>query len=151
MLNIFVTNMEQVTVHPHWMGRWHQTWGTGQYALRQNCHLEGLRMEEWADRKIIKFSKKNCRVLTMGKKNGWQHYRLEMDSGGSNSNEEALAESMQLISATCAGGMKANDILDGTNSITCRARELIAPLYAAFIRPPVDIASSFEPQYKKYS
>ncbi|KAJ7407146.1 membrane-associated guanylate kinase, WW and PDZ domain-containing protein 2-like protein [Willisornis vidua] len=50
--------------------------GNSQYGQGQSCHWNLTRLEDWASRNPVKFSKDICRVLHLGRKKILQEYRL---------------------------------------------------------------------------
>ena len=99
--------------------------------------LEGL--EEQANSKLMKFSKNNCKVQPLGRKNGWQRCRMGMDWWGSSSAQEilgAVANSEWHMSPVCPVGKKADGILGGINSsAACKLREMMIPFHSTLFRP----------------
>lgn len=60
--------------------------GKSQYTGEQGHHPKGLDMlEEWADRNLMKISKKKCQVVHLGRTNLLQQHRLGTDCLGSSS------------------------------------------------------------------
>ncbi|GAB0196100.1 mitochondrial enolase superfamily member 1 [Grus japonensis] len=102
------------------------------------------RLEEWANRNLMKFNKDKCKVLHLGKHNLGGR-AVETDLG-------VLADKKINKSDRCAAAAKkANRMLGCINKgITSRDKEVIIPLYSALVRPHLEYCVQFwSSQYKR--
>ncbi|GAB0188254.1 mitochondrial enolase superfamily member 1 [Grus japonensis] len=104
------------------------------------------RLEKWADRNFMKFSKGKGQVLHLERKSpryqytvGAGNHRCREGPGGPGGQQRALT------------AKKANDILGCIRqSIASRLREVILPLYSALVKPHLEYCAQFwAHQYKK--
>ncbi|GAB0175877.1 mitochondrial enolase superfamily member 1 [Grus japonensis] len=119
--------------------------------LQEDLH----RLEEWANRNLMKFNKDKSKVLHLGKHNPSVQHRLGSTQLGSSSVERDLGVLMDNKlnkSEQCAAeAKKANRMLGGINKdITSRDKEVIIPLYSVLVRPHLEYCVQFwSPVYKK--
>ncbi|GAB0183557.1 hypothetical protein GRJ2_000821000 [Grus japonensis] len=113
------------------------------------------RLEKWADRKLMKFSKVKCKVLHVGRSSPRHQYMLEADQLESSLAEKdlvVLLDTRLNMSQQCALAAKAaNDILGRVRqSIISRSREGILPLCSTLLRPHLEYCVQFwAPQYNR--
>jgi len=106
------------------------------------------RLEEWANKNLMKFNKDKCKVLHLRKHNPGVEHRLGSTQLGSNSVErdlEVLVDSKLNMSEECAAAAKqANRILGSINKgITSRDKEVIIPLYSVLVRQHLEHCTQF--------
>ncbi|GAB0176387.1 mitochondrial enolase superfamily member 1 [Grus japonensis] len=91
------------------------------------------RLEKWADRKLMKFSKRRCKVLPLRRNNPRHQDKLENDRLESSFAEKDLGIPMDTkwnTSQQCALAMKKTNSLLGC----IRSREVILPLCTTLVR-----------------
>jgi len=106
------------------------------------------RLEEWANKKLMKFHKKKCKVLHLGKYNPGVQHRLGYTQLGSSSLERelgVLADNKLDVSEQCAAvAKKANRMLGCINKgINSRDKEVIIPLYSVLVTPHLEYCVQF--------
>ncbi|GAB0196661.1 mitochondrial enolase superfamily member 1 [Grus japonensis] len=110
------------------------------------------RLEEWANKNLMKFNKDKCKVLCLGKHNPGVQHRLGSTWLGSSSVERDLESwwTTSSMSDQCAAAKKASRVLGCINKgITSRDKEVI-PLYPVLVRPHLEYGVQFwSPPYKK--
>jgi len=89
-------------------------------------------VENWAERNLMKFKKRKCRVLHRGRNNPMHHYRLGADLLESSSVERdlgVLVDDRLTMSQQCAlAAKKANGILGCIKkSVASRSRRFSSP------------------------
>ncbi|KAK4832702.1 hypothetical protein QYF61_025163 [Mycteria americana] len=113
------------------------------------------RLEEWANKTLMKFNKDKCKVLHLGKHNPGVQHRLGSTWLGSSSVERdlgVLVDNKLNMSEQCAAAAKkANRMLGCINKgITSTDKEVIIPLYSALVRPHLEYCIQFwSPLHKK--
>jgi len=113
------------------------------------------RLENRAERNLMKFNKGKCRVLHVGRNNPMHQYSLGADLLDSSSAERYLGflvEDSLTMSQQCAlAAKKANGILGCIRrSVASRSRDVLLPLYSALVGPPVEYCVHFlSPLFKK--
>ncbi|KAK4827884.1 LOW QUALITY PROTEIN: hypothetical protein QYF61_022307 [Mycteria americana] len=106
------------------------------------------RLEEWANKNLMKFNKDKCKVLYLGKHNSGVHHRLGSTQLGRSSVERdpgVLVDNKLNMSEQCAAAAKqANRMLGCINkAITSRDKEVIISLYSALVRPQLEYCVQF--------
>ncbi|GAB0187969.1 mitochondrial enolase superfamily member 1 [Grus japonensis] len=101
------------------------------------------RLEEWANKNLMKFSKDKCKALDLAKYNPGAQYRLGstwLESSSVERDLGVLVESTPDMSEQCAVAVKkANRMLGCINKgITSRDKEVISLLYSALVRPHLE-------------
>ncbi|GAB0196208.1 mitochondrial enolase superfamily member 1 [Grus japonensis] len=110
------------------------------------------RLEEWANKNLMKFNKDKCKVLHLGKHNPGVQHRLGSTQLESSSVERDLGVLVDSKLNMCAAATKqANRMLGCINKgITSRDKDVIIPLYSALVRPHLEYCVQFwSPLYKK--
>ncbi|GAB0204020.1 mitochondrial enolase superfamily member 1 [Grus japonensis] len=97
------------------------------------------RLENWAERNLMKFSKGNCQVLPLGKNNPGHQYMLGanwLESSFAEKDPGVLVDKKLTMSQQCTlMGKKANSILGCIRrSVASMLREVILPLCSALVR-----------------
>ncbi|KAK4826043.1 hypothetical protein QYF61_003942 [Mycteria americana] len=106
------------------------------------------RLEKWADKNFMKFSKDKCKVLHLGKHNPGVQHRLGSTRLGSRSVERdpgvPVDNKLNMSKQCAAAAKKANRMLGCINKgITSRDKEVIIPLYPALVRPHLEYCVEF--------
>ncbi|CAM4576775.1 unnamed protein product [Lepidochelys olivacea] len=113
------------------------------------------KLEDWAERNLIRFNKDKCRVLHLGWKNPMHRYRLRTERLGSSSAEKDLGvtvdEKLHMSQQCDLVAKKANAILGCiSRGIASRSRDVILPLFSTLVRPHLVYCVQFwAPLYKK--
>jgi len=97
-------------------------------------------LESWAERNLMRFNKRKCRVLHLGRNNPMQQYRLGADlleSSAAERDFDFLMGNQLTMSQQCAlAAKKASGILGFIKkSVASRSREVLLLFYSALVRP----------------
>ncbi|CAM4666744.1 unnamed protein product [Caretta caretta] len=106
------------------------------------------KLEDWAKRNLMKFSKDKCRVLHLGRKNPMHRYRLGTEWLGSSSAEKDLGvtvdEKLDMSQQCALVAKKANGILGCiSRGIASKSRDVIVPFYSTLMRPHLEYCVQF--------
>ncbi|GAB0183866.1 cAMP-dependent protein kinase inhibitor alpha [Grus japonensis] len=113
------------------------------------------RLEKWAYVNCMKFNKAKCKVLHVGQGNPKHNYRMGREWIESSPEEKDMVvvvdEKLNMTWQCVLAALKTNHILGCIKrSVTGRSREVILPLYLAFVRPHLEYCFQlWGPQYKK--
>jgi len=113
------------------------------------------RLENQAERNLMRFNNGKCRVLHLGRNNPMYHYRLGEGLMESSSAERYLCflvDDRLTMSQQCAlAAKKANGLLGYINkSVASGSRNVLLPLYSALVGPHLESSVQFwAPQFKK--
>jgi len=113
------------------------------------------RLESWAERNLMKFSKGKCRVQHLGSNNPIQQYRLVFDLLGSSSVERDLGvlvdDKLTMNQQLALVAMKSSGIPGcSKKSVASRSREVLLPLRSAPVRPHLEYCvQCWAPHFKK--
>ncbi|KAK4811178.1 hypothetical protein QYF61_019809 [Mycteria americana] len=110
------------------------------------------RLEKWADRILIQFSKRRCKVLHLRRNNPMHQYMLGAAQLERSFSEKDLVDTMLNMSQQCAlATKKTNSILCCLRrSVASRSKEVIFPFCSALVRPHLESYVQFwAPQYKR--
>ena len=114
----------------------------GRASLQEDLH----RLEEWANKNLIKFNKDKCNVLHMGKQNPEVQHRPRSAWRGSSSVERDLGSQWTASSVcTCAAVAKKGSGMLGciNKDINSREKETFIPLYSVLVRPHLEYRVQF--------
>ncbi|PKU48010.1 rna-directed dna polymerase from mobile element jockey-like [Limosa lapponica baueri] len=112
------------------------------------------KLEEWANKNLMKFNNDKCKLLHLGKHNPGVQHRLVSTRLGSSSAERdlrVLVDNKFNMTEQCAAATKkAKRMLGCINKgITSRDKKDIIPLYSALARPHLEYCVQFwSPLYK---
>ncbi|PKU42350.1 rna-directed dna polymerase from mobile element jockey-like [Limosa lapponica baueri] len=106
------------------------------------------RLEEWANKNLMKFNKDKFKVLHLGKHNPRVQHRLGSTQLGSSSVERDLGvlvdNNLDMSEKCTAAAVKANRMLGCINKCTTsRDKGVIIPLYAELVRPHLEYSVQF--------
>jgi len=106
------------------------------------------RLENWAERNLIRFNKGKCRVLHLRRNNPMHQYRLGADLPESRSVERdlgVLVDDKWTVSQQCALAAKKANGIPGCikKSLVSRSREVLLPLCSALVRPHLEYSVQF--------
>ncbi|KAJ7408684.1 hypothetical protein WISP_119109 [Willisornis vidua] len=113
------------------------------------------RLEKWADRNLMKFSKGKCKVLDLGRNNPIHQHMLgtiQMESSSTEKDLEVLTNTkLNMIQQHALVAKKANGILCCIQqNIANRWRDVILPVYSVLVRPYPDCCVQFwTSQYRR--
>ncbi|GAB0177111.1 mitochondrial enolase superfamily member 1 [Grus japonensis] len=113
------------------------------------------RLEEWANKNLMKFNKDKCKVLHLGKHNpGVQHSlgSAWLESSSVERDLVVLVNSKLSMNEQCAAPAKnINKMLDCINKGNIsRDKDVIIPLYSELVRPNLQYGVQFwSPLYKE--
>ncbi|GAB0181118.1 mitochondrial enolase superfamily member 1 [Grus japonensis] len=106
------------------------------------------RLEEWANKNLMKFNKFTCKVCHPGKRNPGVQHRLgstRLENSSVERDLGVLVDKQLNMSEQCAAAAKkANRMLDCINhGITSRDDEAIIPVYSVLVRPHLKYCVQF--------
>ncbi|KAK4830628.1 hypothetical protein QYF61_012453 [Mycteria americana] len=114
------------------------------------------RLEKWADRNLMKFSKEKCEVLHLGRNNAMHQQMLGATQPENSFVEKDLGVMVDTrlnMSQECTLAAKKASGIPGCvrHSIVSRSKEVTLLLYSVLIRPHLEYCVQFRaPQYERH-
>ncbi|GAB0203567.1 hypothetical protein GRJ2_002822300 [Grus japonensis] len=114
-----------------------------------------VKLKKWAHVNLMRFNKAKCKVLHMSQGNPKHKYKLSVEQIDTNPEEKYLGvlidEKLNVTRQCVLAAQKANHVLGCIKrGVTSRLREVILPLYSAFVRPHLEYCIQlWGPQHRK--